>query len=604
MKKIFNTILLAAAFAAAAGCDFNEDPEYSPSAGNFFRNETSLRVYTNGLIERCSVPATGITQATLNTDVTITHQGEGYLKVGGYSARQASNWAVADWSDLFQINYFLTHMTDARPYVSESRYNHYEGVGRMWRAWFYWDKVKMFGDVPYYDTVVQPDDEEAMYKGRDPRRFVMGKVLEDLNFAVDNCLTDSEFMNNGYVNRYVALALKARICLYEGTWGKYHGESGWEDWLRECISACEQIMSSGAYSLLTGNPESDYSKVFKSEDAQYKEVIFANIFSDSFQRYHNASQYWYPGNAGSRTSASRKFIYMFLNRDGSRFTDKSEYWKTQFKDEFTGRDYRLEQIIVGPSYRKKLTDGSITTDWKMLLPNLTTQLTYYRIHKWSMDDQSLENNAISTNDLPIFRYGEILLDYAEAKAELGEMGTAEWNRSIALLRSRSGVAATPPATADPYLVKYYGNSVTDKWILEVRRERTIELFVENGSRWDDLMRWKQGNLLSYDPNDAYGGPRMWKMYEGIYVPSLGVPFDMNGDGKNDLCVYSGSKPAEVAGVTYLQLPSSGEIRLNGNNCIEFGIQSIWEDYKYLHPIPLTALNVNPNLRPQNPGWDD
>lgn len=601
MKKFHTFLMLTGALCCAAACNIAEDPEYAPSAENFFRNENALRVYANGLIDRCSVSAGTINQSGLVTDVTVTHQGEGYLKVGGYSARQASNWAVGNWSDLYQINYFLMHMKDAKPYVSEEKYNHYEGVGRMWRAWFYWDKVKMFGGVPYYDTVIESTDEEALYKARDSREYVMGKVLEDLNFAVGNCSVLPEFLNNGVVNRYVALALKARICLFEGTWLKYHGESGWENWLDECISACQEVMNSGQYTLYsTGKPESDYSALFKSENTQWKEVIFSNIFDDEYQRYHDATQYWWPGNAGSRTSASRQFIYMFLNLDGTRFTDKPEYWKTQFKDEFAGRDYRLRQIIVSPYYSKRLSSGETTTLWSKLLPNLNTQLTYYRIHKWSMDREELETTALSTNDLPIFRYAEILLDYAEAKAELGQMDNGEWARSIGLIRARAGVSSAAPDDADPYLVNYYGGTVTDKWILEIRRERAIELFAENTSRWDDLMRWKQGDLLNYNETDAYAAPRMWKLYEGLYVPALGTPFDMNGDGKNDLCIYSGTKPKEEAGVTYVAL--NDEIRINARGCIEFGVHSVWEDYKYLHPIPLTAINVNKKLS-QNPGWE-
>ena len=598
---------MALALGAAVSCEgfFNEEPVYAPSADNFFTSENALKVYANQLIDACSVPAATITQSGLVTDLTITHQGEGYLKIGGYSARQATNWAVGNWSDLYKINYFIDHIKDARKTVSESVCNHYEGVGRMWRAWFYWDKVKMFGDVPFYEHVVQPNDTTLMYKGRDSREYVMGKVLEDLNYAVANCSISSSYVNNGYVNRYVALALKARICLFEGTWLKYHGYSGWEKWLQECISASEAIMNSGKYSLLnTGNPETDYSSVFKSEDTQYTEVIFSNAFSAEFQRYHGATQYWWPGNAGSRTSASRAFIYMFLNRDGSRFTDKEEYWKTQFKDEFIGRDYRLKQIIVNPDYSKKLTNGTTTKDWSKLLPNLNTQLTWYRIHKWSMDDEKLETTSLSTNDLPIFRYGEVLLDYAEAKAELSQMGDAEWSKSIALLRQRAGVNPAPPQDADPYLVSYYGSEVTDKWILEIRRERAIELFVENTSRWDDLMRWKKADLLNYDTNDSYASSRLFKMYEGIYIPEVGKPFDMNGDGANDLCIYSDKKPTEVKGVTYVKIDGTGEQRINSRGCVEFGMQSVWLDYKYLHPVPKTAIDINKNLLPQNPGWDD
>ena len=141
----------------------------------------------------------------------------------------------------------------------------------------------------------------------------------------------------------------------------------------------------------------------------------------------------------------------------------------------------------------------------------------------------------------MFRYAEILLNEAEAKAELGEMDQTVWNKTIRPLRERSGVIGAMPATADPYLASYY-DGVTDKWILECRRERSIELYMEN-TRRDDLMRWRMGHKLTVE-------------FAGIHIPELGKPFDMNGDGKNDLCFYSKSHPksgSNQTGVSYVEM---------------------------------------------------
>lgn len=167
---------------------------------------------------------------------------------------------------------------------------HYEGVGRFWRAWFYWDKVKTFGDVPWYDEPIDPDDDEQLYKGRDPRDYVMQKVLEDLDFAATWCSKASKYVNTNVINRYVALALKSRICLYEGTWRKYHGLDGSEEWLRACVAASEELMGDSPYSLVStaGEETTNYSKVFKSEEPQYTEVILANEFNATLNRFHDA----------------------------------------------------------------------------------------------------------------------------------------------------------------------------------------------------------------------------------------------------------------------------------------------------------------------------
>ena len=186
---------------------------------------------------------------------------------------------------------------------------------------------------------------------------------------------------------------------------------------------------------------------------------------------------------------------------------------------------------------------------------------------------------------------------AEAKAELGEMDQTVWEKTIRPLRERSGVNGAMPATADPYLASYY-DGVTDKWILECRRERSIELYMEN-TRRNDLMRWRMGHKLTVE-------------LAGIYIPELGKPFDMNGDGKNDLCFYSKSHPksgSNQAGVSYVEVTAEeGDnvttYGVNKDNCLVYILDREWADYKYLYPVPKNAIDINPNLRPQNPGWDD
>ena len=400
------------------------------------------------------------------------------------------------------------------------------------------------------------------------------------------------------INRYVALALKSRICLYEGTYRKYHGLSGSEEWLRACVAASEELMTDSPYSLVStaGEETTNYSKVFKSEEPQYTEVILSNEFNTTLNRFHDASWYYASGSYGSRNSGPKAFVNMYLNLDGTRFTDKSDYNKTQFKDEFAGRDYRLRQTFITPYYTKKV-GGKETNEFAKVFPGLTTQLTYYRIIKWNTDDDANESNTSSPNSLSVFRYAEILLNEAEAKAELGEMNQTVWDKTIRLLRERSGVNGAMPATADPYLANYY-DRVTDKWILECRRERSIELYMEN-TRRDDLMRWRMGHKLTVE-------------LAGIYIPELGKPFDMNGDGKNDLCFYSKSHPrsgSAQTGVSYVEVTAEpGDnvttYGVNEDNCLTYILDREWADYKYLYPVPKNAIDINPNLRPQNPGWDD
>jgi len=600
MKPILNKIAIIAGLSLLASCQsfFDEDPVYSTTTDTFFNSETALETYAIGFLESHLPSAATLTRGDQYSDICVTTQTEGFLKTGGYSAQQANNWARGNWRPLYNVNYYLKHMKDAAPYVDDATMKHYEGVGRFWRAWFYWDKVKTFGDVPWYDEPIDPDDDEQLYKGRDPRDYVMQKVLEDLDFAATWCSKASKYVNTNVINRYVALALKSRICLYEGTWRKYHGLDGSEEWLRACVAASEELMGDSPYSLVStaGEETTNYSKVFKSEEPQYTEVILANEFNATLNRFHDASWYYASGSYGQRNSGPKAFVNMYLNLDGTRFTDKDGYNKTQFKDEFAGRDYRLRQTFITPYYVKKV-GGKETNEFAKVFPGLTTQLTYYRIIKWNTDDDANESNTSSANSLPVFRYAEILLNEAEAKAELGEMDQTVWNKTIRPLRERSGVSGAMPATADPYLASYY-DGVTDKWILECRRERSIELYMEN-TRRNDLMRWRMGHKLTVE-------------FAGIHIPELGKPFDMNGDGKNDLCFYSKSHPksgSNQTGVSYVEVTAEeGDnvttYSVNKDNCLVYILDREWADYKYLYPVPKNALDINPNLRPQNPGWDD
>ena len=604
MKPILNKIAIIAGLSLLASCQsfFDEDPVYSTTTDTFFNSETALETYAIGFLESHLPSAATLTRGDQYSDICVTTQTEGFLKTGGYSAQQANNWARGNWRPLYNVNYYLKHMKDAAPYVDDATMKHYEGVGRFWRAWFYWDKVKTFGDVPWYDEPIDPDDDEQLYKGRDPRDYVMQKVLEDLDFAATWCSKASKYVNTNVINRYVALALKSRICLYEGTWRKYHGLDGSEEWLRACVAASEELMGDSPYSLVStaGEETTNYSKVFKSEEPQYTEVILANEFNATLNRFHDASWYYASGSYGQRNSGPKAFVNMYLNLDGTRFTDKDGYNKTQFKDEFAGRDYRLRQTFITPYYVKKV-GGKETNEFAKVFPGLTTQLTYYRIIKWNTDDDANESNTSSANSLPVFRYAEILLNEAEAKAELGTLTQEDINLSVKRLRDRVGMSNLILDDAnknpDPYLsdakTGYPNVTGANKGvILEIRRERTIELAME-GFRYYDIMRWKEGKTFEQ--------PLL-----GLYIPAKGE-YDIDGDGTPDVYFATkGETPSTTAKLTLVIdqdiLFSDGDhgyISPHKNN------PGIWDETRdYFYPIPTDDRSLTGGALTQNPGWND
>ena len=586
-KTISLLALLTLGFASCTNC-FEREPFSQVGADTFFRSEKDVVLYVNGLLQKNMPGYTTLTYGDQYSDLMAVNSTSDFLKTA-WSAEKQTGWETSDWANIYNVNYFLSRLYEAASAVGDdARMKHYEGVGRFWRAWLYYSKVQTFGPVPWYDKPIDPEDEEALYKGRDSREFVMDKILEDLNFAATHCLSDKAYVNNSQINRWVALAFKARVCLYEGTYRKYHTELGLEasagKWLREAVSACETLMNESPYSLVhsPASLKTQYRKLFTSQEIDYQEVILANEFSEDLLRFHSATWKFTSGSYGARWSLSKAFVNTYLMLDGSRFTDRTDYEKTEFTEEVKNRDYRLMQSVITPGYSKKV--AGVDTQ---KAPDFSLTLTGYQVIKWTLDDDRYEGTNNSTNSLPVFRFAEVLLNYAEAKAELGEFGETEWNQTIKLLRERAGVNSKVPLAADPYLIDYYANQTTDKWILEIRRERAIEMLLEN-LRYEDLMRWKLGNLLE-------------KEWTGIYIPEKEKAYDLNGDGINDVCVTDG-KPGTEKGVFYIDL-SKGQYTLDKNNCLIYNETRMWADRKYLHPIPKTACVINPALG-QNDGWEE
>lgn len=505
---------------------------------------------------------------------------------------QQGGWGTGDWGDLRQINYFLDNLPNAKGKVTDAIYLHNEGVGRFWRAYFYYGMVRTFGDVPWYETTLDVDNRDELYKPRDKREVVMDKILKDLDFACTNCSTDKTLTESStLITKWVALALKSRICLFEGTYRKYHTELGLqssaEKFLRASITASEELMTKGPYKLLnTGDVETQYRSLFTSEELNTTEVIWGIAFKKDL-RMHSITWKLFSASFGANWSLVRPFVNMYLMRDGNRFTDRTDYATMQYMDEFQNRDCRLMQTVISPSYQRKIS-GTVKQD----APNFSMTSTGYQLIKWAIDDDVHVGKATANNSIPIFRYAEVLLNYAEAKAELGECDETVWNATVKPLRERAGVEGKIPATYDPYVAAYFKNQTTDKWVLEVRRERGVELAFE-GVRYDDIMRWKQGDLIE-------------NVWQGIYIPQKGEAYDLNGDGIKDVAVVDKEPPAgeKIKGVQYVVIGKTNRLSEGDHGYIEFGFSQgrKWDDKKYFRPIPLTATQINPALLPQNPGW--
>lgn len=582
MKKIYIAIL---ATVVLSGCDafLTKDTYSTLNSETFFTDEKSLELYANGFIQYQMPAAADIAESNDSyTDVCATRNGYAMF-VQPWSSSNQTGWSYGNWQNLYRINYFLVHMDEASS-VSEARMRHYEGVARFWRAFFYFYKMRTFGDVPWYDRPIDADDEEALYKARDSREMIAKKILEDLDYAIENCDANK---NTQQADRLKALAYKVRFCLYEGTFRKYHANNPstgqpWtasesEFYLKECVKAAEELIATGQYKLNEASSTTYYRSLFNTESLNRNEVIWEREYSSELNFNHEVGWNFWNQNS-QRWSMTRIMADMYLKTDGSRYTESANYGKDLFPQEVADRDYRMAQTIICPGYIKEVQGKPTATP-----PNANGTLTGYQIIKWTYDDDR-HMSGNNTFSVPVLRYAEVLLSYAEASAELngGDLSDEIWNMTVRPLRVRAGVAGNKPASIDRKLADYYGLTSSD--LVEIRRERAVELYMED-TRWNDLMRWHQGEKCVLP-------------WEGIYIPGTDVMMDLNADGIDDTCYGTGGQD----GIAYFD-PETGAYALTEEGRLLYDVERKWEDKMYVRPIPRTANSINPALG-QNYGWTD
>jgi hypothetical protein len=543
-----------------------------------FNTEEDLQLYANSFYNILP-DGKDIVRGDALSDYLVGSTPNTYL-YGTFNSTMATGWS---WSDLRNVNYFLEHYQHAN--VTTEASEHYQGLARFFRAWFYFDMVKKFGDVPWYGKTLAANDPD-LYKGRDPRTLVMDSVLADLNYACDHIRSKKDGTAS-QITKWVALAFKSRVCLFEGTFRKYHTElnltSTANAWLTEAVNAADALITSKQYTLHKSvTPTADYRDLFRNETPLSDEVLLAAVNNQSLRIFNDANWYWTSATYGGRFSLIKTFINTYLEQDGSRFTDQAAYNEIPFTTEVKNRDLRLQQTI---------RMGNYTRDGSPAPPDFSYSYTGYMPLKLTLDSKATDGVAENYNSLPLIRYAEVLLNYAEAKAELGSFTSADWDKTIRLLRTRDGITnAGMPTVADPYLQQNYFSNISDPVLLEIRRERGIELVLE-GFRYDDLKRWKAGKLLE-------------NQYDGMYVPAMDTMYDLNEDGKPDADFVTKVPSTKVKGVSYFIIDNV-QTRLSegtkGNLILMSNLDRSYEDYKYLYPIPYDEIVLNPNLK-QNPDW--
>ena len=583
MKKLALLLVTGLMFTSCSDL-LDTEPYDQFTKQNYFTSETNVRLFANYFYNTFTGYGSGSGDYyfnTLNDDQAST----GITNWSFTSVPGSSGAWNTPYVEIRRANTLINAIPGIAS-MSDVAKNNWMGIARLYRAWQHYKVVRAYGDCYWVDKELDATDEDIIYGPRQPRNDVMDKVLQDLDFAAANITADGD--SKVAFNKWVALAMKAEICLYEGCYSKYVTKNNERagNYLTEAKNACLQIMNSGKFSL-----SNDYKSNFDSEDlAKNPEMILYKHYVLGTMGHGTID---YTCGSTQVNGMTKDAFDSYLFRDGKPLAttsmDKSDKGFVVSLDDNSGYG-EAKHIDISEVLAKRDPRLSAQVDHILQFPGSgfarfggaqSTASTGYGVLLFDNEKYAKDKDGKDTNgnrqstygnysDAPIFWYAEILLDYAEACAELagvipGNPGItdADLNKSINLLRDRVGM---------PHLTTSVGHDDANNMgvsdiIWEVRRERRVEMMYCMNDRYYSLLRWNQLDKL-----DTQKYPNLSR---GAYVKG----FDAEGVVLKDVTI-----------------DADGYI-----NCKNNGTERIYNDKYLLFPIPNDQHNLNPQIG-QNPGW--
>ncbi|MCG8311212.1 MAG: RagB/SusD family nutrient uptake outer membrane protein [Cytophagales bacterium] len=498
----------------------------------------------------------------------------------------SSTWTDA-YVNIRRANLMLDNIDGSL--LSDEDKDHWRSVGYFFRAYEYVELIAAYGAVPWIDRVLTEVDEEILYGPRTSRDEVAQNVLNDLLWAEEHINPDGNGPNT--INTDVVRALISRFGLYEGTWRKYHNLGSETTYLQASADASAKLIA--AHPTLHPN----YDMVFNSESLAgvkgillYKAYEFG-ILNGRWSHYNRSSI--------GHEDLTKKAVDQYLCTDGQTIHTSPLFdGEKNAYDEFRNRDHRLYfntpppfrvdtggknqltwEYDADPKHREyidlmeTLSDDTHKTlptmNWRGLIVRTSPHfrnfneghgynVTYsgYAFYKYYNKISRLQNR--DSHDAPVFRMGEVLLNYAEVMYELGQFNQEVADLTINKLRARGNVAPLELANIPDDPTR---DADISPALWEIRRERGVEFLAEGLGRVFDIKRWKK--LVEYGGEEKLG---RWVV---------------NADYNNKLPVQGGADEGYVS---------------------PWGVPPGVPEYYYLEPIPSDQIVLNPQLE-QNPGWD-
>lgn len=536
---------------------------------------------------------------------------------------------------LRRVNIMLSHLDDSG--MSDAEKDHWKAVGYFFHSYWYMELIDRFGDVPWVDKVLSESSPE-IYEGRRDRKEVADMVLERLKWAEEHIGDFESQDGENTINVDCVRAVISRFALREGTWRKYHGLGDEEKYLNECIRVSELLMAAypTLYTGTDGQPGAGYGEMWTTDDlGNVPGIILYKSYVSGVNPVQGGCYVEHTSSSDIEMNQNTVDLYLMKNGKPIHNVASNYHGNATMYDVFRDRDPRMYHTIMPPY--KVIANGAnkpaqnpnaswgYTDDpadreyidimgenyscsnpgvgmkrlpaqnWSASLvpeiPRIGTggafvqcRSGYYIWKLYCCWEENFNNGQLNVADKPIFKIEETLLNYAEAKAELGQFTQTEADKSINLLRRRAGVSdmivSEIDDNFDPERPYYYpaGNDAgirVPALLWEVRRERIIELMGE-GFGFYDIRRWR---MAPWFLNRAAKG--IWASKS--FAQSVGMTLYNESTGLSD-----GQNGSMTEGYLYLFNDPQAE----GKG---------WDDKYYLYQVPTDEFILNPDLT-QNPGW--
>lgn len=603
MKKIYHKsfyILLTLSIAGLLSCNKALDlkPQDQLSEAAYFKSANDFKTFANqyyGYLRNFGNSLGDNPHYDGRSDV---FGGGGAFGAGTNTVPASDGSWNNNYSRIRNCNYLLEK---AAAYPDQAGIAQFVAEAKFFRAYCYFDLLQLFGGVPLITKTLGLESSE-LYAARASRDAVADQIVADLEAAIPN-LPASLLVNSadfGRISRPAAQAFLGRVALYEGTWLKFRNIDGTRVnmLLDKSVAASNAAITSNQFALF-GTPASNAlggnSTVLGDSAQKYLFILEnpksnpAGVSKSANHEYLIAYRYDDVSKAigtnisrqATQIGPQHKFVNSFLCQDGLPIEKSPQFQGFQtYGSEFVNRDNRLRYTIRVNNMHYWYGNANYRVTWLndaadiALSLGKTIQIGGYTNQKW-VSERNVPDTKES-EDYPVLRYAEVLLNYAEAVYERnGSISDADLDKSINLVRLR--VNKTMPRLSNAFVT---ANGLDFR--TEIRRERFIELYYE-GFRFDDIKRWHSAatDLVTNVGGTAYGN-----------APAFVSPWPVG-------IKYTGTQ-AQLGPNPLAPAPTNAK-DANGQLILDNTARGFTEK-NYLYPIPAQQTTLNPALLPNNPGW--